>query len=50
MSVLGQRISSTNQPNYCYLALDAMQRMAHIPAAALQVLSLLALLVQKYTY
>ena len=36
VNVLGQRMSSSNQPNYRYLALDAMQRMSHIPEAAEQ--------------
>lgn len=36
VNMLGQRITSGNQPNYRYLALDAMQRMSHIPEAAQQ--------------
>jgi len=36
VSMLGQRMTASNQPNYRYLALDAMQRMSHIPDAAQQ--------------
>jgi len=36
VNMLGQRITSAQQPNYRYLSLDAMQRMSHLPDAAEQ--------------
>jgi AP-2 complex subunit alpha len=36
VSMLGQRLTAANQPNYRYLSLELMQRMCHIPEASRQ--------------